>query len=203
MNVSSPLKYAAPSTLINETKGVMDVLLKRELEDTIFQAKYDSFVRAYLSPSPPSITARYRRVERVIRRRSLLRTSPQMSQELQAIAQRGNSPANDDNLGFYPLKLVLGNSDGDAKSERAMYDPLVELVSFIRQFYRDHDLSGDESWSRPRNPDPTAKPSAPDVTDSRPLERDFVNCYNTKLRFGNDMISPPDLKLDIALLLRG
>ncbi|KAG9023933.1 hypothetical protein FRB95_012304 [Tulasnella sp. JGI-2019a] len=85
-------------------------------------------------------------------------------------AQRGNSPANDDNLGFYPLKLVLGNSDGDAKSERAMYDPLVELVSFIRQFYRDHDLSGDESWSRPRNPDPTAKPSAPNVTDSRPLE---------------------------------
>ncbi|KAG8980760.1 hypothetical protein FRB94_009794 [Tulasnella sp. JGI-2019a] len=50
---SSPLKSIPATTRANENKKVVDDHLIREFKDTMFEVTYDSFVKAFLYPSPP------------------------------------------------------------------------------------------------------------------------------------------------------
>ncbi|KAG8986843.1 hypothetical protein FRB95_003178 [Tulasnella sp. JGI-2019a] len=105
-----------------------------------------------------------------------------------------------------PPKPPAFPSIATAKLEETMYEPLAQIMEFTRAFFQKNGVTGDDAWPQPINPLITCGSSSTAIPQSTdPLQRAFVSCYNKKLRFAEARIadSPPDLKLDLAMLLIG
>ncbi|KAG8845455.1 hypothetical protein FRB96_002511 [Tulasnella sp. 330] len=107
--------------------------------------------------------------------------------------------------GFHPLKAIVDEAEKLGPNctllkERRLYHPLVNLMTFIQDFYRKHGLSGDDRWPQPADPLPDSDADQPPVSGS-PLNRVFANCHNKPLHFDCDLNAEPDMRPDLALLL--